>query len=120
MRTCTHKPKRSAPCSTTASLTFQETSPMIYPPTPPETSFHHPKRSSVASLAISNGAKPCTVVVTHIPSHADRCQETAYTTKPPTPASAIKFPIFDIRADMTSEIGAFINTRGFLESMAEL
>ena len=62
------------------------------------------------------------VVVIHRPSRADRCQETAYTTmtKPPTLASAIKFPVFDIRADMASEIGAFINTRGLLEPIAEL
>ena len=42
------------------------------------------------------------------------------TTKPPMPASAIKFPAFNIRADMASEIGAFINTRGPLELVVEL
>ena len=42
------------------------------------------------------------------------------TTKPPTPASAINFPAFNIRADMASEIGAFINTRELLEPVAEL
>ena len=42
------------------------------------------------------------------------------TTKPPMPASAIKFPAFNIRADMASEIGAFINTRGPLEPVVEL
>ena len=76
-------------------------------------SLGHPQRA---------GAKPCTVVVIHRLSRADRCQEMAYTTttKLPTPASVIKFPIFDIREDMASEIGAFINTRGLLEPMAEL
>ena len=76
-------------------------------------SLGHPQRA---------GAKPCTVVVIHRSSRADRCQETASTTttKPPMPASAIKFPIFDIREDMASEIGAFINTRGLLEPIAEL
>ena len=62
------------------------------------------------------------VVTIHRPSRADHCQEIAYTTttKPPTPASAIRFPVFNIRADMTIKIGAFINTRRYLESMAEL
>ena len=42
------------------------------------------------------------------------------TTKPPKPASAIKFPAFDIRADMANEICAFINTRELLKPVAEL
>ena len=36
------------------------------------------------------------------------------------PASAIKFPAFDIRADMANEICAFINTRELLKPVAEL
>ena len=123
-------------CLTTASPTFQETSPMIYPLT------HHLHN---ACFRPSHPPQWCkaTAVVIHKPSRADRCQETAYTTERwrslsalPSVHSAREFDVHDLATDAgaydqnfqivpyssrpAGEISTVTNVRRLLEKMAAL